>query len=345
MRKKIKSIQKTCEPIITLDGKSVVDITEEDLQKLFPINMPATIYNNVDTTTEFGVARFMADQVYHLSSLLNVASIEYYGEVNFGISASKLISNDKQLGFSYRFTATDSEEAKKIAAHIKQQLNGIMRRIWLAAWSVGDEIKKHTFSISLLKLMKACYPERTTNFSGSEIEDFYQTLKSMKPAEFILSRKYKSKQKGKQKYLVAKFIISFLQVHFELGEENKTPNEVVISLYNVTPLPPKEEKTRYVGVPIKKGTLNLNSKDTALALWLQTRINQKEGGGSKKKNVNSEHFSRSQLIEESNLQKTDASNPRMANKQLREKLQRCKDEGIISEYPLKITQMVLLRWD
>ena len=45
---------------------------------------------------------------------------------------------------------------------------------------------------------------------------------------------------------MAKFIISFLQVHFELGEENKTPNEVVISLYNVTPLPPKEEKTNEI---------------------------------------------------------------------------------------------------
>ncbi len=71
-----------------------------------------------------------------------------------------------------------------------------MALMGLAAWSVGDEKKKHTFSVSLLNLMRTCYPERTSNFSESEIQTFYQLLKSMKPAEFILVKKFNRKGKG-----------------------------------------------------------------------------------------------------------------------------------------------------
>jgi len=344
--KLIENIQKTYEPITTLEGKYSVSVNEEDLQRIFPTNMPATVYRNVDPATEFGVARFMADQVYHLSSLLNVAEVIHYGEVNYGILASKQITPDNRLDFSYRFTATDPEDANKIAMHIKQQLNGIMRKIWLAAWSIGDEIKKQIFSVSLLRLMRACHPERSSNFSEREIKEFYQTLKSMKPAEFILVKRYK--KQGKRKTIEeheAKFIISFLQVHFESGEKNKTPSEVLISLYDVTPLPTKREKNRYIGAAIKRNTLNLHAKDTAFALWLQTRINQLKGGGIKKKEISSYDFPRSVLIEEANLQRTNTSNSRMANKQLLEKLQRCKEEGIIKKFPSRIGETIKLHWD
>ena len=261
------------------------------------------------------------------------------------IPSAEDLTKDSRLSFVHRFTAGSEESAKEIASHLVNQLNGIMRKVWSAAWVIGNEKRKMSFGVSILQLMRACNPDRESNFGTSEIDEFYQTLKSMEPAQFILERTIGTRKKrGRIVDETIKYNISLLKVSAEKGEINKTPDSIFINLFDVTPLPTKAERTGLVGMPVKRKTLEMNAKDVSLAMWLQTKINQIRGGGKKEKDIKFHDFQRSALIEAANLQNTDAANPRVANARLLKKLNECKKAGILLKIPTKIGDVVQLRW-
>jgi len=336
--------RKLSENFYVIDSNDVDAVINQIISEKGACKLPSALYDNINPSEEFGVSRFIADRVARLGGLLNKAEVIDNGERAYKISATDELNQTSRLSFEYRFTAGDEASANEIANHLVQQLNGIMRKIWLAAWKIGGDKKKTVFGVSILQLLRACNPGRESNFGAGEIEQFYQTLKSMEPAHFILEKNIGPKnKKGRFVEDTIKYNISLLKVIAEKGEKNKTPDSVLIHLFDVSPFPAKE-KTKYVGMPVKRKTLELHAKDVSFAMWLQTRINQLCAGGEKKKDIKYYDFPRSVLIEAANLQKTDASNSRMANKILLKKLSECKQAGILSKTPVKIKDPVQLCW-
>jgi len=305
------------------------------LEKAYVPEILDPLFKNVDSTTEFGITRFIADQMNHLPGLLENAKVEQTGTNEYEIRASKDLGKDgvKKLIFSHPITAQSDESANEIAEEIKLKLLGIRHKMWHACWLYANEIRKTQFTASVNDLMKSCYPNREAKFSAQEKEDFYEELRLLRLPEFTLTGVAEGKKGKPTEY---KYNIPLLRVGGAIGEPGKTggpPDKIFIDLCAITPIPPKSEKMRFVGVPIKKRILELNAQDCTLAFFLQLRKNQiTEGDPEKEKTTPHYDFSIDQLIEVAVLQPTFNSNPTMGRKRLTDKLTRSKEKGIIKNF-------------
>jgi len=305
----------------------------------------APLFKNVDPVNEFGVVRFIADQMNHLPDLLANARVERVGKNEYVIIARKNLQDElKTLTFNHPMTAQSQESAEIIAESIKEKLLGLRTKMWLACWLYANEIKKIQFSVPIIDLMKACYPERKSQFSAKEKEKFYEELRLLRLAEFTLSGKYLRKNGKSTDY---KYNIPLLRVSGAIGEDGTTngpPHKVLIELCAITPLPPQKEKMRFVAAPMKKKTLELIDHDCGLAFFLQLRKNQLSSGDDEKlKAVPFHDFAIEQLISEASLTGTFSSNPRVARQRLLEKLSRAKEKKIVSNFS-RIENFIRVWW-
>ena len=166
----------------TLEGIQTIQVEPEQVASFLQRQeMPSSLYKSVDPTTEFGIARFIADQVNHLPRLLENATVTACGSPsNYKIYADKKLSRGQKLSFNYGFIARTDKEAMEIAGKIKKKLTGTVLKIWLACWEIGNERKKLSFSVLLTEIMKRCHPERKSYFSEKEKEEFYEEIKRLK---------------------------------------------------------------------------------------------------------------------------------------------------------------------
>ncbi len=327
-----------------LDGLKTIQVKpEQAIAFLQSQQMPTALYKSVNPATEFGIARFIADQVNHLPRLLEKAEVRKpKGSANYIIYAEKTLNKEQKLSFNYVLVATSAEEALKIAEKVKKKLTGLGLKIWLVCWEIGNEKKKLSFPVELTEIMRRCHPERKSYFSEKEKEEFYEELKRLKTPEFVLEQNIKKPQDKKDKIL--KYNIPMLFISAETGREGKPPQIVQINLFNIQTIAP-ERKTSYIGAPIKRTTLSLEARDTSLSAWLQIRISQLKGGDKKNKtNTSSHDFHREDLIRAAGLTQTNKSNPWKANTLLLQKLSRYKKSKIIKKYPEKITEIVTLHF-
>lgn len=286
------------------------------------------LYNTVDPFAHFGIARFIADQMNHLPTLLDSAKIQKTGENEYRITAVKELKENriKTLEFSYPFTAQNLNDAHNLAEKIKEKILGKCHKIWQACWLYANEIKQTQFMAPIIDLMKSCYPKRHANFSSKDKESFYEELRLLRLPEFTLIKEEK-------RTISCKFHFPFLKVEGSIGEfgsATQIPEKVSINLLAISPKP-VQEKMLYVGAPICKASLELNAKDCPLSFFLQIRKNQFHGGKEERTSAKND-FPVGQLIVEAGLQKTHNSNPRVGIQRLSDKLERAKNKLIISNF-------------
>jgi hypothetical protein len=337
------------------DGKSRIYLTPETIKKwkelgtisdhlfdYFFLDDAEPLFHNVDTSQEFGVVRFIADQMNHLPSLLEEASVDKIGPNEYIIKAKKDLDSDgiRTLIFSHPLTAQTDESAREIAEMIKGKLLGIRHKMWQACWLYANEVKETQFSASVHDLMKACYPERSAKFSSKEKENFYEELRLLRFAEFTL-RGETALRNGKS--VEYKYNIPILRVGGSVGEIgviDGPPDKVFIDLCAITP-PPIKEKMRFVAARIKRRTLELHAQDCPIAFHLQLRKNQILGGSEE--SGNHADFKIEHLVITSGLQKTYQINPTVGIKRLLEKISRAQDKGIIKKFK-RIEKNVRVWW-
>lgn len=301
------------------------------LSGFFQNDSTEQLYRYIDKKREFGIARFVADQIQHLPGLLQNSIIKQTSHQTYSIYAEESLGK-KKLIFSHPLTAKNEEDAKLIAEGIKSKLVGIRNKMWLACWNYANKVSDTGFSASIVDLMKECYPERTSTFSTKERREFYEELQLLRFGEFTL--KWSEGKKGKQ--ISYEYKIPILRVGGAIGEVGKdrdSLNKVYIDLCAITPTPIKETLL-YVGAPIKKTIFNLGAGENFLAQFLQVRKNQLDGGDSKKQKT-SHSFSIEQIITVAGLNKTYESNPRMGRKRLIDRLGKIVKEGIVSSFEIK----------
>jgi hypothetical protein len=241
-------------------------------------------------------------------------------------------SREKRLFFSHPITAQNQQDANEIAEAIKEKLLGIRHKMWQACWLYANRVKKTNFTAPINELMKACYPNREAQFSAKDKEKFYEELRLLRLAEFTIS--CESTEKKKSTVARYKLNIPLLRVGgsmTEPGFPDGPPNEVMLDLCAITPIPTKKDKMRWVGAPIKKRSLELIADDCGLSFFLQLRKNQDSAG----KEIGKSDFLIEQLIEHSGLRGTFESNPTVGRKRLFEKLNRAQEKDIFKRFEHK----------
>lgn len=317
--------------------------TEKPLQEILE-----PLFKNIDESSEFGIVRFVADQMNHLPVLLGGAKIEQVSQSEFLIRTEKNLdkSEKKRLQFTFPITAQNIEDAREISERVKDKLLGIRHKMWQACWLYGNKVKKTQFTAPIIELMKSCYPDRG-HFSAEDKKKFYEELSLLKQAEFALIGTVlkKSGKKGQTKLVQYKYNIPILRVGGALGKPgilDDVPNEVLIDLCAITPTPPPDEKMQFVAAPIKKTTLELAAKDCSLAFYLQVRKNQL-WAGKKTEKLQSYSFKIDNLIVQAGLQPTFEANPTMARKRLVEKLERAQEKGVLRSFE-RIDETIRVCW-
>lgn len=335
----IESIQKTCEPVTTLEGKQVSISTIDQVTQTIGMiltnesdEIPIDFYKTIDPKEGFGISRVAEDKIYYLPRLLENAKLVRQGDTTTYIIQSEVKdSYNNSIRLEHRLQATSPQEAEKIARLVLKRLKGIQIKIWTACWKMANTKSRYTFNCRLSELMRYCNPLREAHFNSAERADFYEHLRSLENTKFVYTKSYK--KKGKDKY--DSYEIRLLEIHRHSGyKDEEAPQEITMTILNTLAL--QKEKTTFVGVEIKNRTLELHADDAMLANFIQTRKNQKMDGSHLK-------LERDSLMEIAGLSLTNKTKKAHANKLLLEKLGRLKEKGIILSFPKRISDSISLK--
>jgi hypothetical protein len=337
--KLIENIQKTSEPVTTLEGKQVSISTIDQVTQTIGMilnneleEIPVDFYKTIDPKEGFGISRVAEDKIYHLPRLLENAQLVRQGETTTYIIQSEVKdSYNNSIRLEHRLQATSPQEAEKIARLVLKRLKGIQIKIWKACWKMANTKSRYTFSCRLSELMKYSNPLREAHFNSAERVEFYEHLRSLENTKFVYTKSYK--KKGKDKY--ESYEIRLLEIHRHSGyKDDEAPQEITMTILNTLAL--QKEKTTFVGVEIKNRTLELHADDAMLANIIQIRKNQQMKASYLK-------YERNYLMEIAGLSLTNKAKKAHANKLLIEKLGRLKEKGIIMNFPKRIGDTISLK--
>lgn len=296
-------------------------------------SIPNTFYKGINPEESFGVERFLLDRFYYLPNLLDDTKLTHTSGINYLVSSEQKDRSGNSIKLEHRFQATSEQEAVKLYEKISKRLAGVQQKIWLACWSLGNKLKKFTYTCQLTDLMYLTYPERNGYFSVSDKIEFYEHLKSLEQTRFVFSKPYKKGNRKKE--LRISYNIPLLSIPFQLGEGDKYPQQITLSIRSFDP-DPVHEKISYVGAEIKHKTLELHADDMQLATWVQTRKAQRQ----------KEEFIEVDLeflFKLAGLERTAATNKGEAKRLLKKKLERCVEKGFLLSYPQKLNDPISLK--
>ena len=295
--------------------KKAVETLLTDKNKVIEDNF----YKTIDSSIEFGISRTISDKLYHLPKLLsNPELIWQEGTTAYIIKSSTTDSSGHTISLEHRLQAASHGEAEKIAAIVADRLRGVLHKIHMAAWKLANELRQFTFTCQMTELMRLCYPDREARFQNQEKVEFYEHLRSLENTKIIYSRK-KATRDGKS--ATESIEIRLIEIHNKIGEKEEYPQALTLSVFNAPAL--QHEKLAFVGARFKNTTLKLHAEVISLAAWLQARKAQ-HSGPSKMITVEEDY-----LLRVAGLEKTAQKNKSTARKRLREKLNKCSEEGII----------------
>jgi hypothetical protein len=290
------------------------------------------LYKGINPFDEFGVSRFMADKMSHLSQLLRTAHLEHIQNDWYLICSKTEDSYGSSIELEHRFRATNEEEAGKLYSKIISQLKGVQLKILLACWKLGNTKRSLRFDCSLIELMREAHPRPSTFYNPEKIE-FYEHLRSLEATKIIFSM---PQQKKRTKPLYDRLEIPLLRIpSSNMGKGDKYPQQLTLIILQPSDFSVKE-KMLFVGAPIKNNTLNLSSADTHLAQYIQTRKHQVIGKSEITLNLKF-------LYQLAGIEGTAQANPRQAKQRLKKKLQTLVEAGILLSFPNRLNDNVLLR--
>lgn len=292
-------------------------------------DLPSKFFRSLQTG-EFGIARLVSDPLNHVPNLLKTSNPpKLIQEDIYLLKWECDNSTGDKIRLEHRFRANNQSEADRQALEFVKRLTGRQKKVYEACWAMANQKMHRTYTCQLTELMEIAYPTRKdgTPFSVKERVEFYQDLLDLSETQFIISKK---QQKKKKKDSIESFILPFITIlkyteDTNNKESEKYPNQISLSvLHN----PLYESEILYnVGAGIKYKTLELHSDDMQLAEWIQIRKSQ----AIEQKYI---EIDRPFMIQLANL--GGIKHKGMANKRLKEKLERLKQKGIILGYPRKI---------
>lgn len=284
-----------------------------------------TLFNNVVSDENFGVARAAGDLVYHLSTLLEDTKLNNLYETLYETRGTTKNSKGEIISLTYSFNASSEEEAKKIHAEYKKTMMTKGLKVWMTYWLMANIVSRTEFSCPMIEIMKLMQdPERKTFFSVKEKKEHWALTKMLEKTKLSIERKV-SKKGVKEKEVTQWAELPLLEI---LGGEKESGNSKnypsVIAVRVLTPN--TNNKKLFFAAIYKIATLQLHPNDTLMAFIFQTRASQM-GRGSKEL-----HFDWEYLFEIGNLQSTANTKKAIAKAQTRKKMDRFKECQIIKDW-------------
>ncbi len=321
-----------------LEGVKITTEGEKKIKLGMIEAIPEKLFKSLQPD-EFGISRIVADPLNQLPLMLRkISQPERIRENIYALSWEHSGTGGGSIRLQHRYRASDNTEAVKLAEAFVKRMTGRQKKVFQACWAMANRKSRRTYDCSLTELMALAYPARSyrSYFSVRERVDFYQDLLDLSQTVFYISKNGKGKRKKERESYVLPFI-TILRITEDISmlkESEKYPNHLSLSvLHN----PLYNQDIMYsVGAAIKKKSLELRSDDVQLSEWIQIRKSQL---------LDKIYMTleRDFLINLAKLEKTNQSNPRMANKRLIEKLGRLKKNGIILDFPQKIKNPIHLK--
>lgn len=279
------------------------------------------LFRSIDSKDCFAITKPIMDRIYHLPELLKNAEAVNTSDEQWEIRSK--LDNRKMgpIGLSHIFRAKDSKDAKIYLDEYRDWMRGEGLKVLTAYWKTACERKWFQFSTLLSEVMQQVSEEaRAVPFSVKERLKFWSATRKLENTKLTIELHFSKVGRNKKQKLVIEHRLLDVGARLHDVDEDTYPNGIMVKVLN----PNDFQQQSNIGTAIHNNTLKLHPKDVLLALSLQTRKAQTMGKDS---NTFDEDF----LIDRANLGKTAKSNKSKARSDIKKKLKKLEDRGIIGE--------------
>lgn len=290
-------------------------------QYLISSKIPQEFYKNIDTEKCFGIVQVLTDRLRYIPELLEkleLVALKNEGTARYMIRASIKLKDIGEIGLSYAFTLPANQNIKEAFLKYHNDMKDALK-VYLAYWDCANRMGNFQYLAPITEIMATAQKEtRKDSWSSSEKKRFWELSKLLENTKITF------KCKVDREWIDVKTPLLDLSVTASTNKDQELkkgyPDKVMPLVLN-----PSLKNTTYRVTEFSKGTLLLRPEDIPLAFYSQARAAQRLGSNSTK--IDEEY-----AMKLAGLSKTYKSNPRMARKKLREKLEKLKVANAISDW-------------
>ncbi len=290
----------------------------ENFEKLTnALEVNTGLFNFVNLDETFGISREMTDSVSYLKELINNATIEQYDDGSFFIKGKEKDSYGEHILVKYELITSSENEAKRLFKRYKKRMHEKGLTIWMAHWKIANEQGNIEGQVKMIDVMKECSDEdRTSSFSVKEKKDHWSD--TLMVSRTTISKERVITKKGCKKDSTLWIEQPLLEI---LGGEKEIDDFPTIIARRLLR---QHDNVKFFPAIFKNTTLQLHPSDVNLAFYIQNRASQYQEKKLK--------LDWPLLLELGNLEKTYISNPRVAKKEIRNKMRRFVERGILENW-------------
>lgn len=278
-------------------------------------NITSPLFKNyIDHKTDFAMTKPVADKLAHLPSLLCTSSFEPLYENMWKLSAKITGKNSEEpvVELEYTFLATSQGEAEQLAEHYKEALKRGGLKVLLAYWKMACNQGKFVYSAHLHEIMELTSSnKRTSYYNMEERKRFWALTRLLEGTKLSIPFIQRNGSKRGKKIKAEHRLLEILNRSVE--EENGCPIEVKIRVIDQNIFENKSQ----LATAVANNILALDENDVMLGFSLEVRASQR-------RNHKGSTIDSNFIVDKGNLAATAKSNPRVAKKRGKEKLDRLK---------------------
>ena len=130
-------------------------------------------YKNLDTKTDFGMTKPVADRVANIPQLLIKSTYEPLIDNSWKLSAKFGKNDELGVELEYTFLASSEEEANKLAEIYKDTIIKGGLKVLLAFWKMANNKSQYTYSAPIRDIMALYSGDRDYRFNMEERKRFW----------------------------------------------------------------------------------------------------------------------------------------------------------------------------
>ncbi len=277
---------------------------------------------------DIGISKIIMDHLVYLPKILEAATWVHGFEDHYEIRS---FLPDSSQGLEYQFLAQNEEAADRVLAFYKETMQKEALKVFAAYWTLANQRGSFEYTAPFSEIMgQICCGSRESKFNTEERSRFWVLSKFLQGTKLNIIVRYQTKKEPRRIILCHRLLdINALddKENITILKEGEYPGKVQVKVLDYKQF---EEKSQ-IATSISRETARLEPEDIMLALAIQTRASQV-------RDVGSFQMSRSKVIELSHLQKTNASNPRVAKKRITSKMDKFQEKKIVDKWSTKDDQ-------
>ena len=286
--------------------------------------MPKKFKAGIDKGS-FATPKTIMDRIPYLPKLLEKSELKRYKDGSYKVLSSIQAGAMGTIGLEYTVPFMDDKTPEQIHERYKQVMIEDAMGTYLACWDYATYKGFFNFLADLTDIMAMDYDsERESYFSVKEKKHFWEMLRLLEATKLTITLPYKGKWITVNHQMLGITITGAVQKdqELEVGYLDKVH-------YRVLSPDAFQEAAKWateMATRISKGILTVPAEDIYFNLNLQIRAAQRQSYSG------SQPLDEKYLIGVARIDKTHQANPSVGRKRLKEKLDRSKKAGIISDW-------------